>query len=151
MARTTSTLVIGILGRDYDSQPEVGAPPSLTPYIDTASALVDDIVANAVALGLPALSAGRLELIERWLSAHYYQQSDQGFTSKSTDGASASFKGQTGKGLNGTQYGQSAITLDTTKYLQKIAAEVDGNQAKTATLLWLGKNPTDQIDYETRR
>ena len=151
MARTTSTLVIGILGRDYDSQPEVGSPPSLTPYIDTASALVDDVVANAAALGLPALAVGRLELIERWLSAHYYQQSDQGFQSKSTDGASASFKGQTSKGLNGTQYGQSAITLDTTKYLQKIAAEVDGNQAKTATLLWLGKNPTDQIDYETRR
>ena len=149
MARTTSAAVIAVLQRDYDAAPEVGSPPSLTPYIDTASAIVDDIVAYGARYGV-TLADERLELIERWLSAHHYQQSDKGYASKSASGASASFQGQTGKGLSSTKYGQSAIGLDTTGYLSSLVSALEKSVAARADMFWGGTKKSSRTTYTER-
>ena len=141
MARTTSTLVRAILdtGGDYDTQ----ELPSLTPFIDTASAIVDRVEACAIAKGL-TLSSTELELIERWLSAHCYGQSDQPYSSRSTAGASGSFQGQTAMRFEGTKYGQMALSLDYSGCLDAIG------KRQFASAFWLGKRPSAQTDYVQR-
>jgi hypothetical protein len=126
-ARTTSNSVKALLLRQYDAN----AAPSLTPFIDTATVLVDRMVAED-ADGL--LTAAELELIERYLAAHFYLHSDQALMSKSTGGASGSFQGQTGIGLDGSQYGQTAKRLDVTGYLVRM----DQPQRPVSQVEWLG-------------
>jgi hypothetical protein len=142
MSRTTDTAVKAILLRDYDTRNS----PSLDSFIETASALVDDLVDCATGKGV-TFSAGRLELIERYLAAHFYQQSDKGFTSKSTGDASASYQGKTDMYLTSTLYGQTAITLDKTGCLRSIGT---GQVANTARGIWLGKKPSEQLRYDER-
>lgn len=150
MSRTNSTAVQEVLGRDYDASPEVGDPPSLTPYIDTAASIVDDLVDYCDDNEITEPSAAKLELIERWLSAHSYCLSDKAFTSKSTAGASASFNGQTGKGLTATLYGQQAVALDPTGYLQSLAAEAETNGSRRAGMFWGGTSAPDALTWDER-
>lgn len=138
MARTTAALVKGILVRDYDGK------TSLTPFIDTASSFVDDVVTCMSEKGLTAHSAAKLELIERWLSAWAYKQSDKALASKSTGGASGSYQGQTGIGMSNNFYGQTALRLDTSGCLDGI------DESTTAEVFWAGRPPSEQTDYEDR-
>lgn len=137
MARTTSASVQDILGNNYDGS------TSLTPFIDTATAIVDRVETCAADRD-KALTDAELELIERWLAAHCYQQMDQGYASKSTDGAGASFHGQTGMHLESTKYGQMALRLDWSGCLTAIGSR------QTARMAWLGKAPSAQTDYVNR-
>lgn len=137
MARTTSAAVIELLGDDYNGT------TVLTGFISTANVLVTRVAACAAAKGI-TLTAEELELMERWLSAHFYQQSDKGYSQRATLGASGTFGGKTDMGLNSTMYGQSAMTMDPSGCLAAITMR------KTAGLLWLGKPPSDQIPYQNR-
>ena len=128
-------------GGDYD----LVANPDLTPFIDTASALVDDVAECATNKGKP-LTSGRLELLERWLAAHFYQQSDQGYTQRATLRASGTFQGDTGMYLESTKYGQTARNLDSSGCLNAIA----NGTRKVAGGFWAGKPPSEQINYEDR-
>lgn len=140
-ARTTVGAVKDVLaaGHDYDGRRN----PTLLPYVDAASSIVDDVAACARAHGV-ALSAVKLELIERWLAAHYYKSSDQQYASKNTAGAGASFSGQTGMGIQGTKYGLAALDLDPSGCLFEQA----GHQV--ALGLWLGKAPSEAIPFRDR-
>lgn len=135
--RTTSAAVVDILGPHYDAV----RTPSLTGFIATASSLVDKVSANDTA---GKLSASDLEIIERWLSGHFYQQSDQMFTSRSTGKASGSFQGQTGMGLENSIYGQTAMSLDVTRYLAAL------NKGGIVGGAWLGKPLSEQLTYDER-
>jgi hypothetical protein len=84
-----------------------------------------------------------LELIERWVAAHAYKCSDKDFTSRTTAGASGTFAGQVGMGLEATLYGQMALRLDNHGYL---LATADGGIPEAGGV-WLGKNPRDQREY----
>ena len=139
MARTTAAAVKLVLagGKDYDT----ANVPDLTPYIDAASAMVDDVDECATARGY-TLSSTRLELIERWLAAHAYAMSDQPYTSKNTNGAGATFQGQTGMSLDATKYGQMAKSLDNSGCL--------AGAGRKARLLWGGLPPSEQTDYTDR-
>lgn len=144
MPRTTSPEVEAILrpgsqGGDYDDDNE----PSLEPYIATASALVDRVATCATNKGI-TLSATELELIERWLAAHCYCLSDQTYASKSTEGASASFHGQTGMAIESTRYGQMALTLDVSGCLMALS------KRQVASAGWLGKSDPDKLTYDQR-
>jgi len=140
MARTTSANVTAILVTDknYDGS------TSLAAFIDTATALVDEVVTCAAKRGI-TLSATLLELIERWLAAHFYAHADPLYTSRSTQGASGSFQGQTGMHLESTQYGQTAMVLDTSRCL----AAINKGGSKIGAV-WLGKPRSEQIDYVDR-
>lgn len=138
--RTTSSLVKGILLKDYDTR----RSPSLDPFILTANAMVDRLAIRAGELGV-TVSSTSLELIERWLAAHCYVMSDRNFAANATSSASATYQGQTGMNLDASFYGQTAQTLDPTGLLSVI------NKRASASVVWLGKNPTQQIPYEQRR
>lgn len=139
MARTNPGAVQEILFKDYDS---VNEPP-LQGYIATASAVVDRVVTCATAKAV-TLSAVELELIERWLSAHFYCMSDAPYASHSHLGRSASFQGQTGMYLEATKYGQTAAALDPSGCLVAISKN------QRASFSWLGKRPSEQTDYADR-
>lgn len=132
MARTTTEAVIALLttGRDYDTEnnPDVGQ------FIDTASVIVDRVRTCSSNRGKGLLDS-ELELVERWLAAHCYACSDQPYASKSTAGASGSFQGRTGLALEGTKYGQMALTVDYSGCLSAIS------KRQTAGGFWLGNSP----------
>jgi hypothetical protein len=139
MARTSSAAVQAILAGEYDGS------TSLDGYIETASAVVDDVVVCAARKALTH-TAARLELIERWLAAHYYQQADPGYQAKATASASATFVGETGMYLEGTRFGQTAARLDSSGCL----AAIGGQTRRTAGAIWLGRPPSEQTDYHDR-
>jgi hypothetical protein len=116
---------------------------SIAPFIDQASALTDKVSA-ADTTG--ELGTDLLLMIEKNLAAHFYAFRDPQYTSKSTGGASGSFQGQTGLGLNATYWGQTAMLLDVTGYL----TELNMATRPKASLTWLGKPPSEQTDYEDR-
>ena len=135
MARTTPAKVEAVLNRDYDYVNR----PSLTPYIDTATDLIDRVVTQASANGT-TISSTTAELMERWLSADCYVRSDSTHSSRSNAGASASFT------RKGDEYRRMAIALDPSGILAGLLTE--GKQR--VDIFWLGKPPSDQIPYQDR-
>lgn len=135
--RTSEPKVQGILGDNWDGS------TSVRPFIDTATVLTDEVSTCAAARGV-TLSSALLERTECLLAAHFYAHADQLFTEKKTERSSAIFQGRTDKGLESTQYGQSAITLDTSGCLAMFS------KGQQPTVAWLGKPPSEQIAYKDR-
>lgn len=137
MARTSSAAVILVLGQqtvngkagNYDGLSD------LSPYIDTASSIVDDLVAAANTDGV-TITATKAELIERWLAAHYYTQMDPLYKSRSTDRASGTFVEQ--------NFRMVATQLDPSGLLAGILA---GQRAEGA---WLGTAAPAARTYDER-
>lgn len=117
MARTTPQLVQKVLLNDYD----VEGAPDLGPAIDSASVLVEDLRLFGLRRDL-VVDETRLEIVERWLAAHFYAVSDRPFANRSTGGAGAGFDGKTGQGLDFTGYGQHAKVLDPTGFLSSLGS-----------------------------
>ena len=138
--RTTIGAVKGIMepGRDYNGHTD------LMPFIATANAVVNRVVNLAVTARNMAIQSTDAELIERWLAAHFYCQSDKTYQSKSTQGASGSFTGQTAMGLKSTLYGQTAKVMDPSGVLEAI------DERKFAGGHWLGKVSSEWIPYDQR-
>lgn len=124
MPRTTSAAVEAII--------EVDSDIPLAPFIETASALVDEIPAGD-------LTDTRLELVERWLSAHFYAIRDPRTTRERADRIEQTFQSRVGLGLANTHYGQQAAILDTTGTLKAL----DSTGQRTVSVTWLGKDPCD--------
>ncbi len=139
MARTTSSAVQLVLMKDYDTTNS----PDLTPFIDTASAIIDRVATCATNKGI-TLSATELEIIERWLAAHAYAMSDMPYVKRVTGDAQATYQSKIGMYLEGTRYGQMAVATDYSGCLTAIA------NRKTAGAYWLGKPPSEQTDYVDR-
>lgn len=137
--RTTTTLVENLLGGNWDQTTSVQA------YIDTATVMIDRVEACADQKGLD-LTAAELELLERWLAAHFYAVNDALYMSRSTDKASGSFqRGPAETGLAETSYGKQVLAMDYSMCLKNLNAQ------QRAGMAWLGKNPTYQTDYTDRR
>lgn len=135
MARTTSGKVQGILGNDYDDE------TPLEPYVDSANSLTTDVSECAIDRGV-TLSAAKLELIERWLSAYFYTRMDPIYQSKSTAGASAGFVQDTT--ATPERYKAGAIALDPSGCLKSLLL------GARARIHWLGKPVSEQTDYVDR-
>ena len=130
MANRTNTDAVKKLlepGKDYNGYTD------LTPFIQSASAVVNRVVALAAQARQITVAASDAELIERWLAAHFYCQSDKPYQTRTTAGASAGFVGQTKIGLESTLYGQTAIRMDPSGVLDAI------DKKKFAGASWLGK------------
>lgn len=135
--RTTVTAVKGILGGNYGGNSRQ-CEPDLTPYIRTASAVVDDLVTCAEEKGI-TLSASKLALIEMWLAAHYYTRMDPTYKSRNTLRAGGTFN------TDGSEYRSVAENLDSTGCMEAI---LEGYGV--AELGWGGKNVPDQRTDEER-
>jgi hypothetical protein len=107
VAYTTPELVKGIVEVDDDVD--------LTPYIDSADSIIVD-----VCVPVTTYTTQKLELIERWLSAHFYCINTP--TGEFLRGGSASIKIETkvDLGFDVTRYGQMAMRIDTAGGLSRL-------------------------------
>jgi len=131
--RTNDALVKDVLGDNYNGRSSLGQ------FILAASVLVGRAATCAAAKGYTVTSA-EWKVIETWLAAHLYTCMDAMYTQRSTLRASGSFQRTTGKGLDGTEYGQMAVRLDPSGCL----ANIDSTQK--FTMEWLGLPPSEQTD-----
>ena len=112
--RTTPQAVQNILRDNWDGETALGT------FVETSSVMVDQIVANS-----NVLDATTLKSIEMYLAAHFYCVADPEYMSRTTSGASGQFAGKTDFVLKLTRYGQMAMLLDATGYLEKRSKEVE--------------------------
>jgi len=105
--RTTQPLVRGII--------KIKSTIDLDPYIEPANELVTELCASATK-GDPPVSFHtdvRLELIERWLAAHYVAVAYRRAIQESVGSVQVTYEGKVALLLHVTEYGQKAILLDT--------------------------------------
>jgi hypothetical protein len=134
MARTTSEAVALII--------EVDENISLTSFIEAANALVTEVCS-----AVTSYDTTRLELIERWLSAHFYAIRDSRPTNERAGSVGASYQSKVDLGFDVTHYGQMAMRLDTAGGLAQLNAESKLGGARTASVTWVGKDTTNREDY----
>lgn len=151
--RTSIKKVRNELTRDYDA----GNNPSLQPFIASAVAITDRVVACAIRRGKTLTNtidatqdeapsaASEEEIVETLLAAHFYKYAwDKQQLSKSSAGASDSYSPKTAMYLEGTSYGQSAMVVDPSGCLRAISA------GARASGRWLGRRPSAQTAYRDR-
>jgi hypothetical protein len=122
--RTTDIAVAAIIEVDEDID--------LTPFIEAASAMVDDV---CVPLGY---NSTRLELIERWLSAHMYAVRDPRTIRERADVLEEQFQSRVDLGLNVTHYGQMAMRIDVKGGLAALEKRIKNGTASLPVVFWLG-------------
>lgn len=135
MAYTTEAAVEDLLADDYDS----AVAFTLAQAIEVANELVEEICAPVA-----SYSASRLEKIERYLAAHFWQISKprvqtEGFGQGDLENT---IQSKIDLGLFLTHYGQKAAFLDTAGGLarlqQKTVTKNSNVNTQTPTLEWLG-------------
>lgn len=137
MARTSAALVKELLQRDYDLRNN----PPLTVHINSASMIVDRMVVCATNKGF-TYTDDELEMIERWVAGYRYTHTNPVYNSKSTDGRSAGFLRQDSQ----NPYKKGAEELDPSGCLIALLALKRARIGMT----WLGKRPSEAIDYPER-
>lgn len=125
MPRTTTELVGGIIEVDDDID--------VAPFIDTASQLVEELCVPA------AYSDERLELIERWLAAHFYAIRDNRRSSESIRGIQETFQFRVDLNLNATMYGQQVQLLDTALTLAVLQHKIETGNPKRVGMFHLSE------------
>lgn len=111
MARTNVTDVKAIL----DDTTLSGSV--ITSFINGANTFVTEQLSSK------GLSDSLLKEIERWVAAHMISMTRERQIKKAgAGGAEVEYTGYWSYGLNATNYGQMAISLDTSKTLEAIAA-----------------------------
>ncbi len=129
--RTTVQAVQAIIEHD-DSIP-------LDPFIETASMLVDRVCATATdADGSEYYNSVQLEVIERWLSAHFYAVRDPRTVFEGVGKVQASFESKVALNLNNTRHGQQAMLLDTAGGLAQLNKEMELGGRRRPSVHWLG-------------
>ncbi len=122
--RTTAIAVAKII--------KVTTGADLDPFIETANSLVTAICVST------DLTTAQLELIERWLSAHFYAiRAPRRIMEKAGDVAQG-FKYELDLALNQTTYGQQAMLLDISGALAAYNAQIVKGGPRVATVAWLG-------------
>lgn len=126
--RTTPTLVRTIIDSNLATEPLL-----LDAYIETASSIVDDVCVDTDDY---TYTSAKLELIERWLSAHCFAGNRRRTLSQSIGQGAVAQRFDPLKldlNLNNTFYGQMAMALDT----QGNLAAANAGKGKVS-LHWLG-------------
>ncbi len=133
MARTSPDAVKEII--------EVEDLIDLTPFIASANSLTTDQATGVNGPTIP-YSNETLELIERWLSAHFYTNRDPRTESEKTGQGAGKFRGKTDLGLASSLYGQTAMMLDTNGALarlnKKILRKATAAEGVIPIFIWAG-------------
>lgn len=133
MARTTAELVAGVI--EVDS---VGVP-SLTPFIEAASALVTRVCDPEYDLD-DTDDVNLLTQVETWLAAHFYGIRDKPIASEGVGPVNASYQYKLGLILASTMHGQTAMSLDVSGALAKYSKELEKGQNNRVGVTWLGSD-----------
>lgn len=130
--RTTPELIAQII--------EVDEEIDLDAFILSANELVTEICEPA------GYTDDRLELIERWLAAHFYCMNDPRASFEKAGRVSTSYESKPDLGFNLSKYGQMAMRLDTSGGLAALDRKTNsmkGNSVGTPRVYWLGKDSDD--------
>jgi len=133
VSRTTSIAVSEII--------EVDTSISLTPFINTASAMVTKHCAE-----LYAYTDEELELIERYLAAHFYTLRDPRPTQETAGKVNQWLQSKVDLGLATSHYGQMAMVLDYNGGLSKLNTETKKGGKRTVGISWLGTENEELAD-----
>lgn len=113
----------------------------LEPFIATASALVDDVVATAKkADGSSYYTTDRLELIERWLSAHFYTIRDNRVANEKVGPVATAYQYDVGRNLSSSMQGQTALVLDTAGGLASLSKKAEEGKPRFVGVAYLGSS-----------
>ena len=126
--RTTYEAVIKIIEIDAT------VTADLVPFIEVANMLVTDICTDYDT----AYTDAKLELIERWLSAHFYAIRDQRKDTERAGPVSERNQYMVGLNLDQTIYGQQAKLLDTNGGLAALNKRMRTGLVATPSLEWVG-------------
>ena len=129
MARTDSTKLATLIALD--------SLVSSDAAILTANELVTEKCNDS------GYSESRLELIERYLAAHFYAIRVKQTKSEKVDVITVNYIGVTGMGLNYTPWGQTAMQLDTAGSLRNLN---NGYSSSEIGITYLGNMSTDQLN-----
>jgi hypothetical protein len=134
MARTTASDVQLIIETDDNISAD------LAPFIEVANNMVTKLCSLAVdSDGDLVHDATSLELVERWLSAHFYAIRDPRAESEKAGPVGAKYMSKVDLNLAQTPYGQQAMLLD---YSGELATWNDrvtkGNAGVRVGVTWLG-------------
>lgn len=134
--RTTALAVSKVLAGQVDDTIDMDT------FIETASLIVDDNCADA------GYSDAKLELIERWLSAHMYSVTDPRTTQEGAGPVNAAYEAKVDLGFNLTRFGQQAMLLDTAGGLAALNAATVAGTTRSAGISWLGKTTPTLLGEE---
>lgn len=132
MSRTTDENVSGII--------DVSSGQDLTAFLLIANELVTECCGDS------GYTDVRLELIERYLAAHFYTNYDPRATSEAAGSVSASYQGSTDKGFDSSFYGQTAMRLDTAGGLAALNEKIKKGIKSGVGVNWLGTPKTEATD-----
>lgn len=125
MPRTTEDKVGSIV--------EIDSADDVAPFITTANVMVTKVLAAS------GYDVDLLELIERYLAAHYYRIFRPQVTSESVSGVSESITLSIGQQLKQTTYGQQVLMLDVDGYFAQIQGRAETGKGKRKIgMTWLG-------------
>ncbi len=118
---------------------EVDEGDDLTAFILTANELVTEICASVLdADGNARYSSTRLELIERWLAAHFYKQFNKEAGFEAAGRVQVSYQYKVALIFQNTMYGQQALALDTAGGLAALSKRTETGSGMAPGLSWLG-------------
>lgn len=139
MARTNAAAVKALFDADPCSIP---IDENMEPFIVAANMLVTRACTGDAGPS-PAYSAEELEIIERWLSAHFYAISSPRAMKEIADGISKDYQSKVDLGLDLSHYGQMAMRLDTNGGLATINEDTKEGKPRVG-VTWLG-TPADEV------
>lgn len=132
MARITEEEVLTRMGN-----PASLSVSDVTPFIELATVMVDTYLVGYVD------SDTLLSIIECLLAAHFLSLNlEKEVKSEGVEGITQSFRGQTGKGLEFTTYGQSAILYDTSFRLKRLSEGKLKTGVSIGSLTSIGRDRT---------
>ena len=132
MAYTTATKV-GALLPELEGDDASSLSTALAPFIEAATMIVVDV------LGTQDYTDAKFELIERWLSAHFYRVSQGEVMSETVGPVASTFLFKTGYGLHQTRHGQQAIILDTSGKLSSFNDDmITGRGGRSVGVYYVG-------------
>ena len=135
--RTTAGAVKKIIETDLELDSE------LDPFIETSSALIDEVCALALKPdGSLFYDAVRLELIERWLAAHFYTMFAARTESDKAGPVSEKIQSKIDLGLQLSHHGQQVLILDTNGGLAALNRNATTGGPTRAGIFWLGTTVT---------
>jgi len=114
--------------------------PDLTPFIDGASTLANNVIGDA-------LDATTMELVERYLAAHLVGITDPRLQSEQVKSIQASYQNKLSDGLGITHWGSMAMLFDTSGKLANWNKSVVDGLAGAFSFIWGGTEPPDAEYY----
>lgn len=112
----------------------------ILPFQTRASVIVDRAVAKAAENNV-TLSADEQEFMETYVAAHLYALRDPQPMKKRSGKSNVTFWGKSGKGLEMTPWGQTALSMDSSGALATVTGTEDG--VKIVQAVWLGTDTTE--------